>query len=124
MPAEIDLDALDRWARAHVLDGGDYARHASFVITHVPALIARVRALESEVAEMTGSAESTNVLLADLSPTIAPRLGDVGIRDPESPCDVYEPGETRPGAACASDGHYLCPTCRHYRPDLRDGGGR
>ena len=50
-------------------------------------------------------------------------VGAVGIRDPEFPCEGYQPTEspdllglrvTAPGGgSCDSDGHYLCVGCRN-----------
>lgn len=36
-------------------------------------------------------------------------IGSPGARDPEFPCDAYEPGE--PSGDCEADGHYLCRGC-------------
>jgi hypothetical protein len=40
-------------------------------------------------------------------------LGVPGNRDPEHPCDGYEPRKREPGdfAECNGDGHYLCRKC-------------
>ena len=42
----------------------------------------------------------------------APRqLGEDGVRDPESPCDMFRRGEPKHRALCETDGHYLCDEC-------------
>lgn len=43
-------------------------------------------------------------------------------RDPEFPCDVYEPGKRPDGKSvsweCNGDGHFLCSEkCIHYEPE-------
>ena len=50
-------------------------------------------------------------------------VGMLGVRDPEFPCDEYQPTDnvdllgmrvTAPGdGLCDSDGHYLCVGCVH-----------
>jgi hypothetical protein len=32
-------------------------------------------------------------------------------RDPENPCDGWKPGTPQFGAACETDGHYMCDGC-------------
>lgn len=41
-------------------------------------------------------------------------FGSPGVRDPDSPCAEYAPGE--PDGQCESDGHYLCKECRRLVP--------
>ena len=44
-------------------------------------------------------------------------LGEPGERDPDAPCEGYQPGIPGHGD-CESDGHYLCytdPGCVHFR---------
>ncbi len=36
-------------------------------------------------------------------------VGVRGVRDPDSPCDTFEPGE--PAGDCQTDGHYMCHEC-------------
>jgi hypothetical protein len=38
-------------------------------------------------------------------------FGAPGVRDPEHPCDEFDPGE--PDGHCGTDGHYMCTECRH-----------
>ena len=47
----------------------------------------------------------------------AGRLGAPGVRDPDSPCESYDPSERKLGvfADCETDGHYLCEGCCHRR---------
>lgn len=40
------------------------------------------------------------------------KIGEPGIRDADSPCDVFDPG-TPGGGDCDTDGHYMCSECRH-----------
>jgi hypothetical protein len=42
-------------------------------------------------------------------------LGAPGLRDPDFPCEGYEPGESRAAADCETDGHYLCAGCANRR---------
>lgn len=44
---------------------------------------------------------------------LAATFGAPGVRDPDLPCKVYDPGE--PSGQCDSDGHYLCKECRHLK---------
>ena len=43
-------------------------------------------------------------------------VGDRGIRDPEAPCNDFDPSPPQLGdfRDCESDGHYLCKECKHY----------
>ncbi len=36
-------------------------------------------------------------------------VGAPGVRDPDSECDAFDPGE--PAGDCQTDGHYLCGEC-------------
>jgi hypothetical protein len=45
------------------------------------------------------------------------RFGDPGVRDPENPCDHFDPGETVGNPQCYGDGHYMCKECRHLVPE-------
>ena len=48
-------------------------------------------------------------------------FGDAGVRDPDNPCDFFEPVDNHDwlgmevrapgGGDCQSDGHYLCSRC-------------
>jgi hypothetical protein len=46
------------------------------------------------------------------------KVGAPGVRDPEHPCDQYDPTPSEIGAhgecegECETDGHYLCRGCR------------
>lgn len=41
-----------------------------------------------------------------------PRVGDPGVRDPDAPCEHYEPGSPKGTPHdCDGDGHYLCERC-------------
>jgi len=51
----------------------------------------------------------------------AGKLGQNGVRDPEFPCGVYLQAPRHPGAACETDGHYLCGGCAWNRR-LEKGG--
>lgn len=42
------------------------------------------------------------------------------MRDPDHPCEFYEPVKQKIegfSAECYSDGHYLCKECKHYKPE-------
>lgn len=47
-----------------------------------------------------------------------PRFGDAGVRDPEYPCDVFDPlpDGVRPDGTgdCRGDGHYMCRECSRF----------
>ena len=48
-------------------------------------------------------------------------VGAPYVRDPDYPCDCYEPGICKAGAwICQGDGHYLCSDCRHFEPETED----
>jgi hypothetical protein len=36
-------------------------------------------------------------------------FGAPGVRDPEAPCEEFEPGT--PDGSCGTDGHYMCHEC-------------
>ena len=38
-------------------------------------------------------------------------VGKAGLRDPEAPCEMFEPGEPASRGGCDTDGHYLCDEC-------------
>lgn len=42
------------------------------------------------------------------------------VRDINSPCEYYEPGETIPTAECHGDGHYLCQGCKNFQPQTEE----
>ena len=44
-------------------------------------------------------------------------LGQVGVRDPENPCEAFDGRDYDGTGRCASDGHYLCTECSHLAPD-------
>lgn len=45
-------------------------------------------------------------------------VGTPTIRDPQSPCSVFEPGR-HAGFRCPGDGHYLCGECCHYDEEAK-----
>lgn len=49
-------------------------------------------------------------------------LGVPHNRDPEHPCDAYEPRPRELGdwGSCQTDGHYLCNECAHRAEPERD----
>lgn len=52
---------------------------------------------------------------------IGPALdGTPGLRDPDNPCHMFEPGEPGGIADCYGDGHYLCRECPHQDPAWLD----
>lgn len=56
-------------------------------------------------------------------------FGQVGVRDPENPCDAFDAGGYDGKGHCYSDGHYMCTECSQLSPeaprftDRRDGRG-
>ncbi len=44
-------------------------------------------------------------------------LGQVGVRDPEGPCEVFDGRGYDGTGTCRSDGHYLCVECSELAPD-------
>jgi hypothetical protein len=50
------------------------------------------------------------------------QFGAIGVRDPESPCDQFDPRPRQPldaPPACWSDGHYLCRGCKWFDEEGR-----
>jgi hypothetical protein len=45
------------------------------------------------------------------------RIGKVGVRDPEYPCDAFDGQHYNGRGDCLSDGHYLCVECSKLSPD-------
>lgn len=56
---------------------------------------------------------------ATLGDTPAGRIGDPGVRDPDSPCEAYDPGKPtlQTISDCESDGHYLCKGCALFKEE-------
>jgi len=48
---------------------------------------------------------------------LPPRLGTVGVRDPDYPCDMFDGHGYDGHGRCRSDGHYLCTECSELSPD-------
>lgn len=48
-------------------------------------------------------------------------VGMPGVRDPENPCEAFQPG--KPGGTCETDGHYICDECTE-RATCADCGNR
>lgn len=44
-------------------------------------------------------------------------FGQVGVRDPENPCDEFDAGGYSGRGRCMSDGHYMCTECSELSPD-------
>lgn len=44
-------------------------------------------------------------------------LGDLGVRDPDFPCDLFDPGPRKLSGDCGGDGHYLCNECSLFEPE-------
>lgn len=38
-------------------------------------------------------------------------VGQRGVRDPEFPCEGFEPGKPTISGRCETDGHYVCDEC-------------
>lgn len=65
-----------------------------------------------EAAERGSWGESPTADLPRSKVTVRLRLfGQAGVRDPETPCDCFVPGE--PSGQCKTDGHYMCLECEH-----------
>jgi hypothetical protein len=47
----------------------------------------------------------------------APRLGTIGVRDPDGPCEAFDGKGYDGGGRCMSDGHYLCTECSELSPE-------
>ena len=58
---------------------------------------------------MATTLEQWNWMYAELNGRSA--VGQPRVRDPEYPCDVFEPGQPRPNNDCDGDGHYMCREC-------------
>jgi hypothetical protein len=80
--------------------------------------------------------------MADISQAVAQRwnelhavvngrttFGQVGVRDPENPCENFDAAGYDGCGVCYSDGHYMCTECSKLSPDAprftqsRDGRG-
>jgi hypothetical protein len=97
-------------ARAAVEDAELHARAAKRERDTLRDLLARVArsGLLGEAAP-----ELRIAVEAALGVTPVGRFGDPGIRDPENPCEDFDPGETVAFPQCYGDGHYMCKECRH-----------
>lgn len=49
--------------------------------------------------------------------TLPPFLGQVGVRDPDGPCEMFDGQHYDGRGDCTSDGHYLCVECSHLSPE-------
>jgi len=93
------------------------------------ARVSVLRELRKWVATTTHGTPSsvyTNYLFREIDRLLAaappaetqPRFGAPGVRDPEFPCDQFDPGMPEIGNTCETDGHYLCQECGRRRlPD-------
>jgi hypothetical protein len=72
--------------------------------------LAEIERLRAEVAAHEQSLEQKRLRLAVLAHE---GFGVKGIRDPESPCTMFDPGDPPmfSFADCETDGHYLCDEC-------------
>lgn len=48
---------------------------------------------------------------------LPPRLGAVGVRDPDGVCEAFDGNGYDGMGRCHSDGHYLCVECSELAPD-------
>lgn len=62
---------------------------------------------------MTTALERWAWLTAEVNGRTA--IGMPGVRDPESPCELFTPGEPSSTSGCDSDGHYICEECLHLK---------
>lgn len=44
-------------------------------------------------------------------------LGEVGVRDPDGPCETFDRLGYDGSGHCRSDGHYLCVECSELSPE-------
>lgn len=44
-------------------------------------------------------------------------LGQVGVRDPDGPCEVFDGRGYDGSGKCMSDGHWLCAECSELSPE-------
>ena len=44
-------------------------------------------------------------------------VGQVGVRDPDSPCEAFDSRGYDGTGDCDSDGHYMCTECSRLSPD-------
>lgn len=45
-------------------------------------------------------------------------IGSPGLRDPDAPCEDYEPENAVVASDCCGDGHYLCvEDCKRFTAD-------
>lgn len=44
-------------------------------------------------------------------------FGQVGVRDPDNPCDSYDAAGYNGLGSCMSDGHYECANCSWLSPE-------
>jgi hypothetical protein len=75
-----------------------------------------------QVQEMERTADSSDkewevsIVQAEFT-EIFPSIGTAHVRDPDSPCTAFIPGDPDPYNRCEGDGHYLCKECALYRSD-------
>lgn len=50
-----------------------------------------------------------------LVPDPVHRVGDVGVRDTQFPCEMFDYGQPDRLNTCESDGHYMCQECKHLK---------
>lgn len=48
---------------------------------------------------------------------LPPFFGQVGVRDPDFPCEDYDSKGYQGDGRCESDGHYECTNCSKLSPD-------
>lgn len=61
------------------------------------------------------SLEAWNELYANVNGRT--RLGQVGVRDPDGICEVFDGRGYDGSGRCSSDGHYLCVECSELSPE-------
>lgn len=59
----------------------------------------------------TTSLDRWSWMVAELNGKIV--FGMPGVRDPDHPCEAFDPGEPSLGGGCEGDSHYMCLECKH-----------
>jgi hypothetical protein len=98
-----------------------YSKSAHTWSVVVPSLDAPgFRAYRASLTEAEALVSALEVVARNGKPVHLPLFGQAGVRDPDSPCADFEPGE--PDGMCSTDGHHMCRECEHA--ELCEGCGQ
>jgi hypothetical protein len=116
------------YAERSAASGRGRARPLDFGHSVTPARLFEQACEAAERACIDGSEASLEQLQREIDARLvqlrAGRLGAPGVRDPNAPCENYDPSDKQGALAnCETDGHYLCEGCCHRREGA-DGDGR